>query len=86
MIEPIKAGDTCKVIYPDSANYGKTVKVVSFQGEHSKWGRIWRCEGKDLEHYKPLAGKFMQDWADIPAAWLEKALPTPVKSRQLETI
>ena len=29
-------------------------------------------------------GTFLLDWADFPAAWLEKALPAPVKMKQLE--
>ena len=85
MKQPIQAGDACKVIYPDSSNYGKTVVAVSFQGEHSKWGRMWRCSGENLEHHKPRDGGFLLDWADFPAAWLEKALPLPTKAKQLET-
>jgi hypothetical protein len=83
---PIQAGDTCRVIEKKSNNFGKTVKVVSLQGEHSVLGRIWRCEGEGLEHYKPREGNFFQSWADFPAAWLEKALPMPAKTKQLETV
>ncbi len=48
---PIQAGDKAIVIHgfiPQSPNVGKTVVVKTKQGEHSKYGVIWRCEGEGV--------------------------------------
>ena len=71
-MEPIKAGDQCKVIdgtlKSKSPNVGKTVAVVSIQGDHSRLGRIWRCTGESLEQFDGS----IDTWADFPAVWLKK--------------
>lgn len=75
MKEPIKAGDLCEVV--DGAlgsggpNIGKRVEVCSLQGEHSVYGRIWRCRGKDL--VSEYGGKGIT--ADFAQSWLRKIEP-----------
>ena len=72
MTEPIKAGDLCEVIDgakgKNSPNIGLVVRVLSFMGEHSQYGRIWRCEAEYAELHQagrdvpPGAADFAQDW------------------------
>lgn len=80
MSEPVKAGDRCEVINAlggvKSPNLGLTVTVASFQGEHSRLGRIWRCEGKDVSQLDDAGNYFLAGWAEFPATWLRK-LPPP---------
>jgi len=88
--KPIQAGDSCIVIDgvygKSSPNIGKTVKVVSLQGQHSKLGNIWRCEGQGLTRFDDSPGI---DWADFAQSWLKKADPVAPSglntSRELET-
>ena len=53
MTEPIKSGDRAEVIDgyygKDSHNIGLIVEVGTCQGEHSKFGRIWRCQAEYAE-------------------------------------
>lgn len=78
----ITAGVVCKVVGGvDGLNLGKTVKVASLQGEHSKYGRIWRCTAQDCELVTEygavgIAADFAQDWLE--------PLP-PVLSKPIET-
>lgn len=66
----ISAGVICKVIGgTDGLNLGKTVKVSSLQGEHSKYGRIWRCTAQDCQLVTEygavgIAADFAQDWLE----------------------
>jgi hypothetical protein len=66
----IYAGVLCKVIGgTDGLNVGKTVRVVSLQGEHSKLGRIWRCTavvGEIVTEYGAIGptADFAQDWLE----------------------
>jgi hypothetical protein len=50
MSEPIKSNDRCEVVDgllgKNSPNLGLVVRVKSYVGDHSKLGRIWRCEAK----------------------------------------
>lgn len=72
MSEPIKANDLCEVIDglqgKDSPNLGLIVRVKSFVGEHSKHGRIWRCEaeyavlGQEGRDVPPGVADFAQSW------------------------
>lgn len=76
MQQPIKTGDRCEVI--DGAlgegsgpNVGKEVSVGKFMGEHSQWGRIWRCHGENIvTEYGALGSE-----ADFAACWLRKLDP-----------
>ena len=80
MIEPIKAGDKAEVINglgrDKSPNIGKMVSVVRLSGEHSQYGRVWRCRG-DLQQLTDSGTYMTTGWADIPAAWLRKINPDP---------
>lgn len=86
MTEPIKAGDTCIVIggasgSHDEANRGRRVIVLSAQGEHSRFGRIWRCRTQDGLPLKIIHGIFVNEGSvgvnegDFAASWLQKADP-----------
>lgn len=67
--EPIKAGDDCLVVGGAiGKNLGRTVRVISLQGEHSKLGRIWRCAASNLMQFD---GSY-NDWADFAVSWLQK--------------
>lgn len=73
--EPIKSGDSCLVVggvFEDKApNLGKTVTVMALRGEHSQYGRIWACSGKDLvTEYGGVGSN-----ADFAASWLQKIQP-----------
>jgi hypothetical protein len=76
--EPIHAGDRCEVIDgllgKDSPNIGLVVVVISYVGDHSKYGRIWRCEAEYAERGQP--GKNVPDGqADFAQSWLRKLPP-----------
>ena len=78
-MEPIKAGDLCEVIsglgQKKSPNLGLFVKVISAQGEHSQYGRIWRCEGPNVQQLTDAGTYAVTGWADFPASWLRKIKP-----------
>lgn len=71
----VKPGDNAKIIEStDGANVGRVVLVGQHQGEHSKFGDIWRVhsiDGKPLptEH----GGNGME--CDCPDKWLQKEPP-----------
>lgn len=72
MSEPIKSGDQCVVVAGalghQGPNIGKRVKVGSVQGEHSFFGRIWRCHGDGLtSEFGATGGQ-----ADFATSWLRK--------------
>ncbi|KQB59342.1 MULTISPECIES: hypothetical protein [Acidovorax] len=83
MNEPIKSGDVCVVIDgifgANSPNIGKQVTVHGLRGEHSKYGRIWLCAGKDLVTEYGAKGNSCEFAAD----WLQK-LPEQVIEVQSE--
>ena len=92
MNEPLKAGDMCEIVggmgRRRSPNLGLTVTVRSAQGEHSRLGRIWRCEGKGVMQMTDAGGYVVHGWADFPAAWLRKLPPeaTPPEVKSLEVV
>lgn len=71
MSNTVKPGTICEVIggvlFP-SPNLGKIVEVISFQGEHSEYGNIWRCKG----HGKDLVSELgvVAIALDFAASWL----------------
>ena len=85
MNEPIKAGDLAEVISGKygtaSPNIGLIVSVVCLQGEHSLYGRIWRCEaeygepGQSGINVPPGHLDFAQDW-------LRKIKPPPLPATE----
>lgn len=87
MNSPIKAGDLCKVISgmsgEASPNIGLVVQVISFRGEHSLHGRIWRCEAAYVELGQPGINS-PYGTADFAQSWLKKIEPPP-QSKTVET-
>ena len=78
MNDPIKSGDRCEVIAgalgDKGPNVGKRVTVGSLRGEHSEFGRIWRCHGEGLvTEFGALGNE-----ADFAQAWLRKLPPSEV--------
>lgn len=78
--EPIKTGDVCEVVggmgRERSPNLGLRVTVGAMRGEHSKFGRVWRCEGQGVKQLHPDSGDYIETgWADFPVAWLRKLPP-----------
>jgi hypothetical protein len=88
MSEPIKANDLCEVIgglgRGKSPNIGKRVIAVTMQGEHSQWGRVWRCAGEGIVQLGDAGNYVVVGWADFPTAWLRKIEP-PKLSTKTET-
>lgn len=76
--EPIKAGDLATIVEGalgnTGPNIGKTVRVESFQGDNSVYGRIWRVSGEGLVSEFGAAGGRI----DCAQAWLKKIEPPPV--------
>ena len=79
MKKPIKSGDVCEVIgglgRSKSPNLGLDVTVKSLQGEHSQYGRIWRCEHPKLQQLGDGGGYITTGWADMAQSWLRKIEP-----------
>lgn len=77
-MRPIQSGDKAIVIHgfsPKSPNVGKTVIVKTKQGEHSKMGVVWRCEGEGVCQVGDSGNFVVTGWADFPAIWLHKIDP-----------
>lgn len=78
MNEPIKAGDRAEVIDgllgKDSPNLGLIVKVRACVGEHSQYGRIWRCEAEYAQRGQ-LGVNVPGGMADFAQSWLRKLPP-----------
>jgi hypothetical protein len=75
MSEPIKSGDLCFIVCgalgDKGPNIGKKVAVGKVQGEHSKFGRIWRVHGQNLVTEFGASGEEL----DCAASWLRKIEP-----------
>lgn len=78
MSEPIKAGDLAEVIDgllgKSSPNLGLIVRVLSYVGDHSQHGRIWRCEAEYAVLGQTGVG-VPAGSADFAQAWLRKIEP-----------
>lgn len=79
MKAPLQAGDMAEVISglqgAESPNIGLIVKVVAFVGEHSKHGRIWRCEAEYATRGQIGTDKVPGGVADFAQSWLRKIEP-----------
>lgn len=90
MTRPVSAGDVCLVTggqgLSKSPNVGLMVTVRSAQGEHSRYGRIWRCEGAGVQQLTDGGGYQVTGWADFAADWLQRIDPPtpPAKTRTKE--
>lgn len=85
MNEPIKAGDLAEVISGKygtaSPNIGLIVSVICLQGEHSLYGRIWRCEAEYGVLGQPGVGVF-PGHMDCAQSWLKKINPPPLPAKE----
>lgn len=79
----IYQGVLCKVIGgTDNLNVGKLVRVSSFQGEHSQYGRIWRCTAVGCSLVTEYGGVGIS--ADFAQDWLEPIPPETPKAKEKE--
>lgn len=81
MEQPIEAGCLADVIWgmqgEKSPNIGLRVKVLQFRGEHSQFGRVWRCEAEYGE--RGQAGRDVPEGqVDFAQAWLKRVPADPV--------
>ena len=87
MNRPIQAGDLCEVIggmgLNKSPNLHLHVTVKSLQGEHSKHGRIWRCEGPGVKQITDTGAYQVTGWADFAQSWLRR-IDVPPMSEQIK--
>lgn len=86
MKEPIKSGDRCEVIAGAlgsvGPNVGKFVTVGQVRGDHSEYGRIWRCHGEGLvTEYGGVGAE-----ADFAQAWLRKLPPETLAPNQRDEV
>lgn len=89
MKKPIQKGDLCEVVAglgrEKSPNIGLRVTVVALQGEHSRHGRVWRCEGPGVKQLTDTGTYIEVGWADFPVSWLRKIEPPPAPPKQAES-
>jgi hypothetical protein len=73
----IYKGVICEVIGgTDNLNIGKTVTVASLQGDHSKYGRIWRCTANNCQLITEYGAVGIS--ADFAQDWLKPIPPLPL--------
>lgn len=86
MTEPIRSGDLCEVVAGalgvQGPNVGKRVIVRNLRGEHSIFGRVWRCEGHGLVTEFGAKGSE----ADFAQSWLRKIPPAELRAANDEQI
>ena len=71
----VKPGDKAKIIEStDGANVGRIVLVGQHQGEHSKFGDIWRIHSLDGKVLPTEHGGVGLE-CDCPDKWLKKEPP-----------
>lgn len=89
MTQPIKSGDRCLVTrglgQGKSPNVGLYVVVGTLQGEHSQFGRVWRCSGAGIKQLGDAGNYIETGWADFPADWLQKQDPDNVNDKEKST-
>ena len=89
MKEPIKAGDICEVIcgmgVRKSPNLGLRVMAISLQGDHSRFGRVWRCSGEGVTQLTDAGDYVKTGWADFPTDWLRKIEPDALPPEAVKT-
>ena len=80
MSEPIKAGDLAEVVDglqgKDSPNLGLIVRVRVYVGDHSMYGRVWRCEA-EYAILGQIGVNVPSGEADFAQSWLRKIEPPP---------
>lgn len=79
MSAPIKSGDLCEIIDglngKDSPNIGLIVVVLSYVGDHSKFGRIWRVKAEYGVRGQEGNGNAPPGTMDCAQNWLKKIEP-----------
>lgn len=87
MTEPIKKGDLAEVIDgalgAASPNIGLRVVVIAQQGEHSKFGVMWLCEG-DAELAQIGTRNVGAGQAHYAQSWLKKIPPPAAPALNLD--
>jgi hypothetical protein len=87
-MKPIQAGDLCIVVgglgQRKSPNLDLTVTVISLQGEHSQYGRIWRCKGEFIKQLTDAGTYIVTGEADFAQSWLQKIEPPKAKIKSAE--
>jgi len=77
-MKPLAKGDRAHIIAgalgDKGPNIGKAVTVGMRQGEHSKYGVIWRVHGEGLTSEYGATGAEL----DCAAAWLRRIEPPPL--------
>lgn len=78
MTAPIKAGDLAEVIDGmrgnASPNLGLIVRVLSYEGDHTMYGPMWRCEAEFAE-LGQTGSRYMPGTAHFAQSWLRKIEP-----------
>ncbi len=84
MKEPLKAGDTCRVVgglgRGKSPNLRKVVKIEhrvfgAHGADHSQYGPIYHCSGDGVAQLGDAGEYVVTGWADFAGMWLEKIDP-----------
>lgn len=80
MNEPITSGDRCEVIDGllgrNSPNLGLIVIARQYVGDHSRFGRMWRCEAEFAQAgYVGMECDCPPGMQDFAQAWLRKLPP-----------
>lgn len=82
MSAPLQSGDQATVIgglgRHQSPNLGLIVTVMSCQGEHSRHGRMWRCQAPAIQQLTDTGGYVTTGWGDFAQAWLKKIEPPKI--------
>jgi hypothetical protein len=72
-----KKGDMAHIINgTDGLNVGKVVEVVAYQGEHSKYGPVWRVKSHGGNLITEYGGVGIT--CDCPDEWLKPFPPEPL--------
>lgn len=84
MERPLSSGDVCIVINGlggnKSPNIGKFVTIDKrifgeYGMDHTKYGPVFSCIGKDLVQLNETGGYFTTSKADFPGIWLKRIDP-----------
>ena len=94
MTRPLSNGDVCIVINglgrDKSPNIGKLVTIDKrlfgdYGMDHTKFGPVYTCIGKDLIQLDDSGNYFSTSTADFPGIWLERIDP-PKLVKEIEKV
>ncbi|MES2973384.1 MAG: hypothetical protein V4757_07235 [Pseudomonadota bacterium] len=85
MTEPITSSDRCEVVDgllgKNSPNIGLVVIARQYMGDHSRFGRMWRCETEHaVNGYLGMECDCPPGMQDFAQAWLRKLPPRERKA------